>query len=99
MGEQLGAYETLDVLGEGGSAIVYAARAGGEDVALKVLREAGSDRQKERFLGEARPPAKIDHPNAVRVIDAGTLPDGRPYLALPRPPGRALAARAPPRRL
>ena len=49
----------------------------GRQVAIKVLsqasaRDAGA---RERFLSEARVGAELDHPNIVRVIDAGVSGD------------------------
>jgi serine/threonine protein kinase len=95
MREPLGEYTIEEVLGEGGSAIVYAARPRTADVALKVLRVDAltTPRQKERFLDEARLLAQVRHPNVVAVLDAGTLPDGRPFIAMPRLAGETLAAR------
>ncbi|MFT3698612.1 MAG: tetratricopeptide repeat protein [Kofleriaceae bacterium] len=83
------------VLGEGGTSVVYAATRDGEALALKVLR---SDiditaSEKKRFLTEAELLRRLTHPNVIHVIDAGELPDGRPYLALPLLHGETLAAR------
>jgi serine/threonine protein kinase len=82
-------------LGRGGSAVVHAARLAGGDVALKVLHEelAGSEPDRERFLREAEMLAAIDHPNVVRVVEVGAMPDGRPFLAMERIEGETLAAR------
>ncbi len=95
MREPLGEYTIEEVLGEGGSAIVYAARSRVADVALKVLRVDAltTPRQKARFLDEARLLAQVQHPSVVAVLDAGTLPDGRPFIAMPRLAGETLAAR------
>jgi serine/threonine-protein kinase len=99
--ERLGDYAIGAVLGEGGSAIVYEARKADEtssepapfNVALKVLRQevAATERQRERFLDEARMLARVDHDNVIKVLDAGLLPDGRPFLAMPRLTGGTLA--------
>ena len=95
MREPLGEYTIEEVLGEGGSAIVYAARPRRADVALKVLRVDAltTPRQKARFLDEARLLAQVRHPSVIAVLDAGTLPDGRPFIAMPRLAGETLAAR------
>ncbi|HEX6886095.1 MAG TPA: serine/threonine-protein kinase [Planctomycetota bacterium] len=73
-------------LSAGGDAEVYRARrADGRDdwhVALKVLRRgpSGPDALR-RFEAERRALAALDHPYIVPLIDAGTLADGRSYLA------------------
>ena len=43
----------------------------------------------QRPIGSPR----LSHPGVIRVLDAGVLPDGRPYLALPLLHGETLAAR------
>ena len=52
----LGEFEILGVLGRGGSGVVYAARRGDREVALKVLRadQVPSARERERFVAEAQ---------------------------------------------
>ena len=92
--ERAGRFSLERVLGEGGSGRVYAARWRGRPVALKVLREERADeRDRARFLAEAALLASIDHPGVVKVLGAGLLPDGRPYLAMERLAGRTLAER------
>ncbi len=93
--ERLGELEIDGVLGEGGSAIVYAARRGGEELALKVLRPELllSEREVTAFLAEAHRAQRVAHPSLVEIRDAGLLPDGRPYLAMPRLRGECLADR------
>ena len=93
-------FELLNVLGEGGSGVVYEARVKsasgeGEIVALKVLRAelAPSERERRRFLEESERMQRVTHPGLVRLLDAGLLPDGRPFLAMPRLEGETLAAR------
>jgi ABC-type multidrug transport system ATPase subunit len=54
-------------------------------VALKVLLFAGTGEdaavRAQRFLGEARTLARLDHPHIVPVWDAG-IEDGRPWIAM-----------------
>jgi eukaryotic-like serine/threonine-protein kinase len=48
------------------------------EVAVKVLRDVEN---KRRFVAEARTLARLDHPNLVRVLDAGT-DNGEAFLVL-----------------
>ena len=73
-------YEPLSKIAEGAVAEVFLARgAGGEEVVLKVVRpeSAGDAEVTDRFLDEARLCQGLDHPNIVRHLGAGRLPDGR----------------------
>ena len=92
---QLGEFRILDVLGEGGSGIVYTALWGHRQVALKVLHPSlvASPSERERFFAEARLLADITHRGVVKVLSFGTLPDGRPYLAMEKLVGESLATR------
>ncbi len=90
--ERLGPFLVTSVLGTGGSAVVYAAERDGHPVALKVPHEDLSAKHQERFLHEAGMLARVRHPAIVEVLDAGRLPDGRPYLAMRRYDGETLAA-------
>ncbi len=91
----LGDFAIVGQLGEGGSGVVYAVTRGGAALALKVLRPdlALTDREIKAFLVEAERMRRVAHPSLVPVIDAGTLPDGRPFLAMPHLRGESLAAR------
>ncbi|NUP05913.1 MAG: protein kinase [Polyangiaceae bacterium] len=93
--ERLGSFEIEGTLGEGGSAIVYAAKDGERSIALKVLRpDVGLDaREVDRFLEEADTMRKVQHRALVPVLRAGLLPGGRPYIAMPRLRGCTLAER------
>ena len=77
--------EILEVVGRGGMGVVYKARQRGLDrlVALKILPpECSSDPTfAERFEREARVLARLDHPNIVRVHDAGQS-SGRYWLLM-----------------
>jgi len=62
------------------------------DVALKTLRPGGDERAAERLLREARVGAALEHPGIVPVYDAGTDPDGAPWVAMRVVRGRTLEA-------
>ncbi|MGE5186149.1 MAG: tetratricopeptide repeat protein [Acidobacteriota bacterium] len=76
-GNLIGRFVVLEVLGTGGMGVVYAAYDPQLDrkVAIKVLRAqvAGSEEARVRLLREAQAMARIDHPNVLRVHEAGTL--------------------------
>lgn len=66
-------YIAVDVIGEGGAGVVYEVRnPGGETFALKCLapERVSADRLK-RFKNEIAFCQKHDHPNLVKVLDAG----------------------------
>src|SRR5688572_10300199 len=91
----LGDFAIMGRLGEGGSGTVYDARWGHRRVALKVLREelVPTAKERERFFAEAALLQAVDHAGVVKVLGSGTLPDGRPYLAMEHLDGENLAAR------
>lgn len=89
---ELGPFSIQGVLGEGGSAVVYAALWNGEEVALKVPRERElTPREQERFLEEAKMLERVRHRAVVEVLGSGRLPDGLPYLVMRRCEGETLA--------
>jgi serine/threonine protein kinase len=89
-------YEAYDVLGQGGFGTVFRARqlAVGREVALKIDNRAlATDRDRRRFLREVSAAGHLSgHPNVVDLYDAGTLPDGRPFLVSELCPGGSLDA-------
>jgi serine/threonine protein kinase/predicted Zn-dependent protease len=91
--DRIGAYEVIEELARGGAGIVYRARHPtlDRDVAIKVLLSGkrASERQRSRFLLEARATARLRHPGIVTVHDVGEDND-RPYLVLDFVPGGSL---------
>lgn len=77
-------FEILSIAGSGGMGVVYRARdrKTGDDVALKVLRNASQD-LRERFAREVELLAGIDHPRVVGHVSHGVTEDGVPYLVMP----------------
>jgi serine/threonine protein kinase len=90
-----GRYRIETVLGTGAMGAVYRARhmTVGRAVAIKVLAPAWASHatMPARLREEARAASAIGHPGIVGILDAGSLPDGRPYLVMELLEGRSLA--------
>ena len=85
-GDQIGGYQLVRRLGQGGMGVVFEARGpDGERVVLKIphlqlLEEAGARARYDRELEVTK---LLDHPNVQRVVATGEVARGRmPYLAL-----------------
>jgi serine/threonine-protein kinase len=82
---RVGPYIVTDKLGEGGMGKVFRARLAGEGptVALKVVRPAlvSNPVVRGRYAREVQAAGKLDHPNIVRVLDAGEA-NGKFYMAM-----------------
>jgi predicted Ser/Thr protein kinase len=82
-------------IGTGGMGTVYLATHLGLDrpVAVKIIRRefAGDADVADRFLREARTMAKLHHPNAAMIFDAGNLPDGRHFIVMEFVEGETLS--------
>ena len=94
-GATLGAYRIDELIGSGGMAHVYRARRSVADterrVAVKVLRAGlDSDAFLRRFDAERALLAGLEHENIVGLLDAGSLPDGRPFLVMDYVDGQSL---------
>lgn len=87
IGSEIGPYRLLDVIGQGGTSIVFRAQrssgAGTQTVALKMLRTGlfSADGQR-RFRREQGVLAQLSHPNIARLIDGGITDAGIPYIAV-----------------
>jgi len=85
--QRIGIYEIVSELGFGGMGAVYlAARADGkfeQRVAIKMLkREFNTEKIRRTFKREKEILATLAHPNIAALLDAGTTPDGIPYLVM-----------------
>ena len=100
-----GDYQLESKIGEGTFAEVYRAIQLKLDrpVAVKLLRTNDGDRLRrnpsggdselrERFLREGRSTCRLEHPNAVSVLDASITAGGIPFLVTELLRGRTLAA-------
>jgi hypothetical protein len=93
-GEQIGRYVVERTLGAGGMGVVVEARDPElqRQVAVKLVRADIGDRAyRLRLVREARAQASLDHPNVVRVYDAGEA-DGELFIAMELVAGRSLGA-------
>ena len=82
-------------IGTGGMGTVYLATHLGLErpVAVKIIKRecAGDADVADRFLREARTMAKLRHPNAAMIFDAGNLPDGRHFIVMEFVEGETLS--------
>ena len=96
VGQQLGNYRLLRLLGRGGFAQVYL----GEHVylrrrtAIKVLHTSLEDEDVNKFLAEAQTLGHLTHPNIVQVFDFA-VEQGTPFLAMDYAPRGTLRQRHP----
>jgi serine/threonine protein kinase/tetratricopeptide (TPR) repeat protein len=95
-GTQIGPYEVIGLLGEGGMGQVYRGRDPrlGRDIAIKILQ---SDSSKDaealgRFEREARAVASLSHPNIIAVHDFGEF-DGTFFVVTELLEGQTLRDR------
>src|SRR5919201_5478941 len=84
--DRIGAYRILQVLGEGGMAVVYEAEQTEpvrRRVALKVMK-IGMDTKEviARFAAERQALAVMTHQCIAKVLDAGASEAGRPYFVM-----------------
>jgi serine/threonine protein kinase len=102
-GLQIGKYELLRQLGQGGFGMVYLAHDHGldRDCALKFLLPEHTTKPEilQRFLAEARAAAKINHLGIVTVFECGqvtntgTQADGMAFIAMELLKGESLTDR------
>ncbi|MFL7871200.1 MAG: bifunctional serine/threonine-protein kinase/formylglycine-generating enzyme family protein [Anaerolineales bacterium] len=99
LGREIGRYQILETIGEGGMATVYKAFDPRleREVAIKIIRrevftEGEMEMLRKRFEREAKSLGRLSHPNIVPVIDYGEF-EGTPYLVMVYLPGGTLKDR------
>jgi len=95
VGQSLGSYQILSLLGVGGMGEVYRARDTRLDrtVALKILpSEVAADEERmRRFVREAKAASAINHPNVAAIYEIGEA-EGVSFIAMEFVEGQTLAA-------
>jgi serine/threonine protein kinase len=83
IGQRLGNYRLLSLIGRGGFADVYLAEHVhlGTQAAIKVLQVRLVESNRENFLNEARTIAHLVHPYIIRVLDFG-VENEIPFLVM-----------------
>jgi WD40 repeat protein/serine/threonine protein kinase len=81
-------YELLDIIGEGGMGVVYAAHQSSiaRTVAVKMLKPSATIReeQRDKFISEAVVTGELDHPNIVPIYDLGANDQGALFYSMKR---------------
>jgi WD40 repeat protein/serine/threonine protein kinase len=81
-------YELLDIIGEGGMGVVYAAHQSSiaRTVAVKMLKPSAKIReeQRDKFISEAVVTGELDHPNIVPIYDLGSNDEGALFYSMKR---------------
>jgi serine/threonine-protein kinase len=94
IGQKLGQYTIVSLLGTGGMAMVYRARQESvkRDVAIKVIQSALTREPDfiRRFEREAETVAQISHPHILKVFDFGQQ-DGMLYIVMELLPGGSMS--------
>jgi len=97
IGERIGNYQIEDLVGAGGMGVVYRARDLRLDrtVALKFLPHDWSvgEREKERFLQEAKAASALDHANVGVIHGLEETGDGQLFIVMAYYEGETLAKR------
>jgi serine/threonine-protein kinase len=96
IGDLLGSYRIVRLLGEGGMGAVYEAahQQIGRRAAAKILTldPRRYPNLYHRFVNEARAANQIKHPGVVQVFEFGQLPDGTPWMLMEFLEGHTLGA-------
>jgi ABC-type transport system substrate-binding protein/serine/threonine protein kinase len=96
LGQQLGSYRLVSLLGQGGYAEVYLGQhvRFKQQAAIKVLHAHLSGVEAEHFQQEAETIATLAHPSIIRVFDFD-VQEGIPFLVMDYAPNGSLRQRYP----
>ena len=97
IGERIGAYRIVGMLGTGGMGDVFKAVRDDEqyhaEVAIKLMRaDVRSTLTEQRFRIERQILAGLDHRNIARLLDGGTTDGGVPYVVMELVTGQPIDA-------
>lgn len=97
IGERVGSYRLVDVIGHGGMGTVYLAERADEQyrarTAIKFVRGLlAAPELERRFRAERQILADLNHPNIARLLDGGVARDGTPYLVMEYVDGQPIDA-------
>ena len=102
IGQPLGSYQILSLLGAGGMGVVYKARDTrlNRTVAIKVLPadRVSDPERKRRFVQEARAASALNHPNIITLYDIGSE-SGIDFIVMEYVAGKTLDQRIPRKRM
>jgi eukaryotic-like serine/threonine-protein kinase len=104
VGQRLGAYDVVRLIGKGGMGAVYEAVRADDQyrkrVAIKIV-QAGLDSELTlaRFRRERQILASLEHRNIATLLDGGVTPDGRPFLVMEYVEGESITRWCDERRL
>ena len=87
IGQRIGAYEIVALIGHGGMGDVFRAVRDDDqyeaEVAIKLMRaDVRSSLTEQRFRTERQILAGLDHRNIARLLDGGTTATGAPYVVM-----------------
>src|SRR5262245_48524255 len=98
LGQQLGSYQILSLLGTGGMGVVDKPRDSRlrRSVAIKVLPagQVSDPERKRRFIQEARAASALNHPNIITIHDIGSEGD-IDFVVMEHVEGKTLDQRIP----
>jgi eukaryotic-like serine/threonine-protein kinase len=98
IGQQLGSYQIVSLLGAGGMGVVYEARDTrlNRSVAIKVLPSdrVSDPERKRRFIQEARAASALNHSNIITIHDIGSE-NGTDFIVMEYVTGKTLDQRIP----
>lgn len=87
----IGQYDRVRLLGDGGAAVVYLVRhrVSGEELAVKFLRQDADQYFRLKFAAEGKIGMDLRHPHIVEAYDDGQA-NGVPYIFMEYMPGGSL---------